>query len=370
LRYLPHRLTIFHKIHAAFAEIHRNKTHGGSMNVKRFVTCLFSVAMIPMSQSALFAAQPAIEPLKVLLIDGQNNHQWQETTPVLTWIYNTSGRFKVTVSTTPAGSPRPPKSPGKDANPIQKAAFELAQKKFQEEKKAIEAASAEAWKTWNPIFSDYDVVVSNYNGESWPEGVQKSFEAYVKNGGGFVTVHAADNSFPDWPAYNEMIGLGGWNGRNEKSGPMMRLRDGVWTRDETPGAGGTHGVQHEFVVETQVADHPIMAGLPMKWKHAADELYAKLRGPATNMTILASAFSALDTKGTNEHEPLLMVIDYGKGRVFHTTLGHGVASMASLGFQVTLLRGTEWAATGQVTQPLPPANALTLDVVALHPPTK
>ena len=111
-----------------------------------------------------------------------------------------------------------------------------------------------------------------------------------------------------------------------------------------------------------------MAGLPIKWKHAADELYAKLRGPATNMTILASAFSTLESKGTNENEPMLMVLDYGKGRVFHTTLGHSAAAMASLGFQVTLLRGTEWAATGKVTIPAPAADALTLDKVALQPP--
>ncbi len=331
------------------------------MNVKRF----FMVACtITLSHTTLFAA----DPLKVLLIDGQNNHQWQATTPVMTWIYNNSGRFKVTVSTTPPGAPRPPKAPAKDANPTQKAAFELAKKKYDEEKTAIEAAAANAWKSWNPTFANYDVVVSNYNGDSWPAPVKTAFEGYVKNGGGFVVVHAADNSFADWPAYNEMIGVGGWGGRNEKSGPMMRLRDGVWIRDETPGGGGTHGVQHEFVVETRVADHPIMAGLPIKWKHAADELYAKLRGPATNMTILASAFSTLESKGTNENEPMLMVLDYGKGRVFHTTLGHSAASMAGLGFQVTLLRGTEWAATGKVTIPAPAADALTLDKVALQPP--
>jgi len=56
---------------------------------------------------------------------------------------------------------------------------------------------------------------------------------------------------------------------------------------------------------------------------------------------------------------MLMAISFGKGRVFHTTLGHYVEALQGLGFQVTLARGTEWAATGKVTQPPPRPGELT-----------
>jgi type 1 glutamine amidotransferase len=205
-------------------------------------------------------------------------------------------------------------------------------------------------------------VVSNYNGETWPAEVRTAFEAYVRNGGGFVSYHAADNAFPEWPEYNVMIGVGGWGGRNEKSGPYLRLRTQGWIKDMTAGPGGGHGPQHEFLVEAR-ADHPIVRGLPAKWLHAQDELYHGLRGPADNVAVIASAMS----DRTKEHEPMLMVIPYGKGRVFHTTLGHGVEAVNGLGFQVTFARGVEWVASGDVTLPAPKAGELTAERAAVRP---
>ncbi len=308
----------------------------------------------------------AAEKLKVLLIDGQNNHAWMETSPLLVSILEGSGRFEVTVSTSPPAPPKAPRAP-KDPDDAAKA-------KFAEEMKAWETAVAEhrkgiaaAWEAWKPDFAAADVVVSNYNGELWPEGVRGAFEAYVAGGGGFVSVHAANNSFPEWPAYNEMIGVGGWGGRTELSGPYLRKRDGQWTLDPTAGKGGSHGQQHEFVLEIQNADHPITKGLPGKWKHAQDELYDRLRGPAKEVTVLAAAFSTNETGGSGEWEPLLMAIPYGKGRVFHTALGHSTVSMGAVGFQETLKRGTEWAATGEVTFPALGEDKLTLERVAVAP---
>ena len=94
--------------------------------------------------------------------------------------------------------------------------------------------------------------------------------------------------------------------------------------------------------------------------HTKDELYSELRGPAKNVTVLATAYADPAKKGSGEHEPMLMTIEYGKGRVFHTVLGHvgpnetdPVDSISCVGFVTTLQRGTEWAATGKVTQEIP-----------------
>ncbi len=290
------------------------------------------------------------DKLKALIIDGQNNTHpehsgmWKATTPLLKAMLEASGRFTVEVLTSP---------PSGSAS-----------------------GQKEDWSKFNPDFTKYKVVVSNYNGAMWPEPVRTAFEAYVKNGGGFVSVHAADNAFPQWPEYNKMIAVGGWGDRNEQSGPYLRLRDGKFVRDDkTPGPGGSHGAVHAYPVETRAAEHPIMRGLPEKWMHADDELYDRLRGPAENVTVLATAYSDKKLGGTDEHEPVLMVIDYGKGRVFHTALGHDPGAMRCAGFITTLTRGAEWAATGEVTIPkpedFPPADKVVrreLEPAATVPP--
>jgi type 1 glutamine amidotransferase len=263
----------------------------------------------------LLAASAFAQSIKVLLVDGQNNHAWATTSPVMKKILEDTGLFTVEIATAPLQ--------GGDM------------------------------ATFKPDFTKFQVVVSNYNGELWSRETQEAFEKYVSGGGGFVAVHAADNSFPEWKAYNEMIGLGGWGGRSEKSGPYLRFRDGQWTPDTKPGAGGHHGKQHAFLMVTRAPEHPIMAGLPNKWMHCQDELYDQLRGPARNVTVLASAMSDPATGGTGEDEPLLMTITYGKGRVFHTALGHGLEAIKCQGFATTLQRGVEWAATGKVTQKVP-----------------
>lgn len=88
--------------------------------------------------------------------------------------------------------------------------------------------------------------------------------------------------------------------------------------------------------------------MPFTWMHAKHELDDSLRGPAENMQVLATAFSPK----TNRHEPIIMTIDYGKGRVFHTPMGHETYSMECVGFINTLHRGAEWAATATVSLPI------------------
>ncbi|MDZ4687020.1 MAG: ThuA domain-containing protein [Planctomycetaceae bacterium] len=258
----------------------------------------------------------AADPIKVLIVDGQNNHKnWPQTTPMMKQYLEQTGLFTVDVATTAPN--------GIDSK-------------------------------FKPEFAKYRVVLSNYNGADWPKETEQAFEQFVKTGGGFVCVHAADNSFPNWTAYNEMIGVGGWGGRNEKSGPYLYTKeDGTIVRDTSPGAGGHHGAQHPFAVVVRDREHPITKGMPKEWMHVKDELYDKLRGPATNVQLLATAFADPEKGGSGRHEPMLFTVTYGKGRVFHTPMGHGNDSQECVGFIATIQRGTEWAATGQVTQPIP-----------------
>ena len=278
----------------------------------------FSASSCATSPRPETATQSAVAAPKyeALIVDGQSNHKiWPQTTQMIKSYLEATGLFSVAVATTPPE--------GSDLS------------------------------GYRPEFSKYDVVVSNYNGAPWGADAKADFEKYVRDGGAYVSVHSANNAFPEWPAYNEMIGVGGWGDRNEKWGPYIRLRDGKFVHDNTPGVGGSHGIRHEFALDIREPDHPITRGLPVKWMHSNDELYDRLRGPAKNVTVLATAFSTKETEGTDEHEPLLMAITYGKGRIFHTALGHAIVSQQCVGFITTLQRGAEWAVTGDVTQAVP-----------------
>ena len=196
-----------------------------------------------------------------------------------------------------------------------------------------------------------------------PRTLKSSFVQYMQNGGGLVVVHAADNAFPKWPEFNEMIGIGGWRDRDEQAGPMWYFKDGKLTSDPSPGRAGAHGKRIPFQVAIRNTDHPITRGFPNTWMHQGDELYNSLRGPGKNMTVLATAWSDPANHGTGRDEPQLMALTLGKGRIFHTTMGHDVNALSCVGFMTTFQRGTEWAATGKVTQKLP-ANFPTANSVS------
>jgi len=267
------------------------------------------------------SAPHAAPAIRVMLLDGESAgayHNWQLTTQVLKKELDEPGLFSVDIVTAPPAG----------------ASFDR----------------------FRPEFGKYQAIVLNYDApdERWPADVKTSFERYVNEGGGLVVVHASDNAFPGWKAFNEMIGIGGWRNRTETAGPLWFVQNVTLTSNATiPGAAGSHGRRDPFKLAVRDRSHPITKDLPAEWMHQGDELYARMRGPGRNMTVLATAFSDPSNNGSGRDEPMLMAIAFGKGRIFHTTLGHDVRALSSVDFIATLQRGTEWAATGAVTQKVP-----------------
>jgi uncharacterized protein len=233
--------------------------------------------------------------VRVLIATGVNNHDWRATTPVLREILDQTGRFDVRVN------------------------------------EEMQGATLET-------FQEYDVLLLNWNdwkktrGKWWSEATLTAMFEYVRSGKGLVVYHASNNAFWGYEEFDRLVG-------------------GTWR--DTAG----HAPLHTYMVENKSPEHPIMRGIPAF--QTRDELYHRL-DMQPNIQLLASAFD--DPKncnkqgtncGTGRHEPVLWTLSYGEGRVFHAVLGHNVEALKFPGFIATLQRGTEWAATGEVTIPLP-----------------
>lgn len=299
--------------------------------MKRFLL-MFALLM---TVAGVFADEPA--KVRVLLIDGQNNHNWKATTPVMKKYFDDASRFETTIATSPA-------KPGKDGN--------------MDEYKKLMAA-------FKPDLSKFDVVVSNYNGDSWSKEFNDDLDAKLKAGKvGLVIVHAADNAFGGWKEWNQMIGLG-W--RDKSYGKRLKLteegKEVIVKAGEDNSTG--HKYTGDFAITVRDKEHPVTKGMPTEWMHHRDELYDNLRGPAENIKVLATAM-APKGKGTDVHEPMIFTITYGKGKVFHTPMGHDANAMRCVGYASALQRGTEWAATGKVTIELP-KNFPTAEKSSLYP---
>lgn len=247
---------------------------------------------------------PEFDPSKIqtLIITGRHVHDWRGTTPVLTRILENTGQFEVRISEEFRGS-------GPET------------------------------------LADYDLVVINYYDRGaqprlrWGQRADHALEDFVRSGKGLVLYHLALGAFNGWQAYEAMSGAN-------------------WRPDH-----GHHSPRHDFIVDIRDAEHPITRGLPSEIFIENDELYANLSHHGiASMRVLATAYDdhSLYTErvrqpipGAGLDQPILWITRFGEGRVFVTTLGHARENVEALGFAVTFARGAQWAATGEVTLPVP-----------------
>ena len=247
-----------------------------------------------------FAALPNAyaQTTDVLLLTGANNHDWEYTSAFMANVLRESGRFDVTVATDPAAA-------------------------------------------LTGDLSGVDVFLLDYNGPRWGSDAETAFLEAVRGGTGVVVVHAANNAFPGWTEYEQLVGL-------------------LWRE------GTGHGRFHAFDLEVTDRAHPVTALLPSFTAHP-DELYHRLANPqGVPNRVLASAYSDPATGGTGEHEPMIVARSFGQGRVLHTPLGHvwrGVeathASWDDRQLQNLLVRAVDWAADGVVIDGSGAPNRLT-----------
>ena len=329
--------------------------------MKKIILLFLFCIVVSCGQQKKEVPKTTSSKLKALIIDGQNNHYvWPKTSMMMKDYLEETDLFTVEIHRMDSvwlgikyNETRPePYTSFLEKYPLDSSEYEISNNPIKTSDFTFD-------------FSRFDVVISNLGADSplWPEKTRRAFENYVSSGGGFVVVHAANNAWGDWNEFNKMIGLGAWGGRDENTGPYVYYNDkDEIIKDSNKGVCGSHGPEYEFQLTTRAPEHPIMKGLPSKWLHTQDELYERMRGPFENTTILATAFADVEknappwnpsVKGLGQHVPQLMAIKYGKGRVFHSTLGHFDYSMQCTGFITTLQRGVEWAATGAVTQAVP-----------------
>lgn len=237
--------------------------------------------------------------VKVLIITGDHGHNWKETTPFLKELLIKAGH-KVDVT----------ESPSKDLTADNLAKYDVLLLNYRNTPKGAKDRPASVWSEEN----------------------KKAFTDAVKGGKGLVVYHHASSAFV---------------GTSEFDKEFEKVIAGGWRKQ------GNHGKMHQFTVTTR-KKHPITEGVT-EFKHGRDELYQNsliLKGSE----VLCTAYSEKDKdpKNTGKHEPVVWVASYGKGRVYHNSLGHDVEAMkSSTGFAVLIVRGVEWAGTGIVFYPVP-----------------
>ena len=185
----------------------------------------------------------------------------------------------------------------------------------------ISPAKGENMSGFSPKFLKYNLVVLDFEGDAWPKESDDAFMDFLNNGGGVVVY-------------------------NSKSDPGEAIAESV-----------TMSQRYTFEVRTRITDHPVTKGLPVRWLQPEDVIVQGLNPSGSEVQVLATAFSGTTHGGSGKAEPVMVAMNSGKGRIFATMIGlpggEGDQALHSVGSIVTLQRGAEWAASGNVTQEVP-----------------
>ena len=168
--------------------------------------------------------------------------------------------------------------------------------------------------------SRYDLLfLQLYNAKTptLSDGAKENLVNFVKDGKGLALSHLSSASFKEWEEFHKLCGR-------------------YWVM----GKSG-HGPRGVFKARITNKDNPITEGLADF--EADDELYSELQGDAP-ITVLVEA----DSDWSKKTEPLVFTVEYGKGRVFHETLGHDARALSNPVTKILIQRGCQWAATGKV----------------------
>ena len=239
----------------------------------------------------------AQKPVRVLIVSGENDHEWRLTTPLLERALENAGRFDFRTTESFAGATE---------------------------------------KT----LASYDALLIHYHGPRWGAETEAAVEKFVRSGKGLVALHGASYAFGGFevktPGFQP-------TGIVEPIWPEWRKMIGAWWRELKNG----HGQRHTFQVRFTDREHPLARGMSESFQ-ATDELYHNFT-VAPESKVIGVAFDDPRIGGTGKDQPVIWTVAYGKGRTLHITLGHDTAAMYEPGFRAVVARSTEWAATGNVT---------------------
>jgi type 1 glutamine amidotransferase len=171
----------------------------------------------------------------------------------------------------------------------ERKAFEESEAKWKDAlKAALEKLSPESLK-------NYDAVLFLSTTGDLPIPDPDGFLNWIKNGGAFIGIHAASDTFHHWPGFIEMLG----------------------------GEFDHHDPRHQTVdCLNQDPTHPATAPLPKVWTITQEEVYQFKKYSPTNVHDLLILDKKPQAPYTPGHYPVSWCKDYGKGKVFYTSLGH------------------------------------------------